>query len=409
MELSFRYRIYPTKEQEKKILNTCRCARYMYNRLLKQRTTAYRNTRQWKLFDPSVIIQQCPFLAEVDPAALLWAQNYLEMAFNNFFALKRSQSLDYRPESIFRNQCDPNYKLMIPDLMGYPRLKEKKVTRESYTTNAKDLVVQNGRLDLPHIGSVKIRYHRDIPADAQKLCCTILKQRCGDYYAIFRLRFPDPHPRKKLLSPIGIVYRQGQLAVRSDCYPVQYRHEDPALTARIQKAYQTLQRRIPGSVRYEKQRQYLASLYQKRVNQRRDDLHKAALKIVKASDCICLERPEVLTRLPSLEDDDLKAELLDEAWWSFSDLIRYKAQMRGKHFWTMSPTLPIYRYCSVCEKPVPDAPDSSRWICPHCCAELPASLNAARNMRKIAERYIRDQDRERTKQKMKYEPQDMRG
>lgn len=395
MELSYRYRIYPTKEQEQKIRNTCHCARYMFNRLLKQRTTAYRNTRKWISFDPDVIIQQCPFLAEVDPAALLWAQNYLEKAFTNFFTLKRTQHLEYRPESIFHNQFDPNYKLMAPDLMGYPRLKDKKVTRESYTTNAKDLVIQNGRLELPLIGSVKIQYHRDIPENAQKLCCTILKQRCGDYYVIFRLRFPEPRQRKKLTSPLGVVYHQGQLAIRSDYQPVQFRHEDPALTARIQRAYQTLQRRTPGSSRYEKQREYLASLYQKRVNQRRDDLHKAALKVVTASDCICLERPEVLTRLASLEDDTLKAELLDEAWWSFSDLIRYKAQMRGKHFWTMSSALPIYQHCSVCDKSVPDAPDSSRWICPYCCADLPANLNAARNMRKIAERYIRDRDRER--------------
>ena len=44
MEYAYKFRIYPSKQQETLILRTFGCARYVYNYYLNQRIQAYKNT-----------------------------------------------------------------------------------------------------------------------------------------------------------------------------------------------------------------------------------------------------------------------------------------------------------------------------------------------------------------------------
>ena len=43
MEYAYKFRIYPSKQQETLILRTFGCARYVYNYYLNQRIQAYKN------------------------------------------------------------------------------------------------------------------------------------------------------------------------------------------------------------------------------------------------------------------------------------------------------------------------------------------------------------------------------
>lgn len=44
MEYSYKFRIYPTTQQEQLILRTFGCARYVYNYFLNQRIQTYKRT-----------------------------------------------------------------------------------------------------------------------------------------------------------------------------------------------------------------------------------------------------------------------------------------------------------------------------------------------------------------------------
>jgi len=44
MEYSYKFRIYPNKEQEKLIQRTCGCCRFVYNYFLAQRIEQYKQT-----------------------------------------------------------------------------------------------------------------------------------------------------------------------------------------------------------------------------------------------------------------------------------------------------------------------------------------------------------------------------
>ena len=46
MEYSYRFRIYPTKEQEAQIAKTLGCCRYVYNHDLAMRTQIYKDKKE---------------------------------------------------------------------------------------------------------------------------------------------------------------------------------------------------------------------------------------------------------------------------------------------------------------------------------------------------------------------------
>lgn len=388
-ELTYRYRLYPTKQQERDIMRTCSCARFLYNKLLEDRTKHFRETMEWKKLDRGAYAV-LPFLANIDPGALNWAQSSLEKAYRKFFHDHHTKPDRYRPECLVKAKGDPDYVLMDTDLVYYPRFKRKKTSKESYTTYIQNLTIQNGRIHLPRIGAVKIKYHRSLPEDGQQISCSVLKKPAGDYYLLVCMRLPEVEQKKELCEPMGIVFSRGKLAVRSDDVPVTFRHQDEETLRRIQKAYRTLKRRKPGSKRYEEQRRYLASLYERRVNQRRDDLHKAARQITNAGDTFYLQAPNVAAQLAYLSSPKDRAVLMDEAWWRFSQMLKYKAQMEGKRFWTVPRDFPVYSICSCCGHFMKgDA--FGKWNCPECGAALLKDVNAAENLKRLAMKYIREQ------------------
>lgn len=84
------------------------CVRFIYNRMLSDKTKHYEETKQKLINTPAQYKAEFPWLKEVDSLALANAQMNLQTAYNNFF---RS------PET------------------GFPKFKSKKSNRKSYTTN----------------------------------------------------------------------------------------------------------------------------------------------------------------------------------------------------------------------------------------------------------------------------------
>ena len=390
MELTYKYRIYPTKQQVSDIRNICGAARFLYNKLLEDRTQHYREKRQWKKLDSKPFIEFFPFLAQTDPGALAWAVNRLDRAYRHFFFVEKTEMDRYRPEAIAKNKMDKKYALLDTDLVCYPQYKRKKDTKESYTTVLKNVNVEKKRILLPVLGRVKIAYHRQVPKDAQLLDCTILKNKAGKYFILLRLALPEA-PKKELQTALGMVFVPGgPIAIRSDGYGVCIRHQTPQQTKRMEQAYKTLCRRVYGSRRYEAQRKYLASLYEKRANQRRDDLHKAARQITNAADVLYLQKPDVRKQAAQQKTARARAEIWDEAWYALYSNVRYKAEQEGKRFWGVPENFPTYHFCSGCGTFKKD-PEENQWVCPECGLQMDKAVNAATNLKHMAEKYIREQ------------------
>ena len=92
MEQAYKYRIYPTKAQERQILKTFGCARWIYNHFLTSRKTAWTergesSTAYTDMYGIPKLKRTAgtEWLAEADKFALQNAVRDLDTAFQNFF------------------------------------------------------------------------------------------------------------------------------------------------------------------------------------------------------------------------------------------------------------------------------------------------------------------------------------
>jgi len=90
MEYSYKFRLYPNKEQEKLIRRTCGCCRFVYNYFLAQRIEQYKQagkapTRFQQDKALTGLKTKLEWLKEVDATALQSALQNLDAACQNFF------------------------------------------------------------------------------------------------------------------------------------------------------------------------------------------------------------------------------------------------------------------------------------------------------------------------------------
>jgi len=389
-ERTFRYRIYPNNEQSVKIISNCGYARFAYNQLLSERTRQYRATGKWKKLDLKKLIEENPFLENADPGALHSAEVSLLNAYRKFFYTERNLTDRYQPEAVERSQKDPEYKLMRCDLMSYPRFKKRKHEAESYSTTLEELIIENGKVIIPTLGAVKIKYHRPVPQDSKINKCIIRKVPSGHYYLLLQIEITTPETQY-IDEPLSVLFDERGQILRSDGVRTPDIPFDSNLDKQIKKAYSTLKRRVPGSKRYEAQYKHFSALVEKQVNQRQDWLHKTSRSIAKAAPLICVTKPNVQKKLVALETSEERRKLLNQSRFTLFSYIKYKTEQEGKRFMDFHREypVPLYEMCSRCgalgESAVPGI-----WECPDCKAVMSLTRNALNNMQKFAAQNTRE-------------------
>ena len=163
MERAYKFRIYPTTEQEDLILRTFGCVRFVYNYYLDQRMLAYKKngkspTRFEQDKDLTRLKQQeeTNWLKEVDKCALQNALKHVEAAYKNFF---RGVRQGIR--------------------IGYPRFKSKKSGHQSYQTNG-TIKVLDKAVQLPKLGRAKCRISKDV--NGRILSAPVSRSPSGKYF-----------------------------------------------------------------------------------------------------------------------------------------------------------------------------------------------------------------------------------
>ncbi|MBZ4664608.1 MAG: family element transposase accessory protein TnpB [Caloramator sp.] len=132
---AYKYRIYPTKEQEEYFAKVFGCVRFIYNKMLHDKIEHYKQTGEMLNNTPAKYKKEYSFLKEVDSLALSNAQLNLEKAYKNFFRDKK---------------------------IGFPKFKKKK-GYQSYTTNNQygTVTLEGGYLKIPKLKTkIKIKQHR---------------------------------------------------------------------------------------------------------------------------------------------------------------------------------------------------------------------------------------------------------
>ncbi|MBU5361086.1 IS200/IS605 family element transposase accessory protein TnpB [Enterococcus raffinosus] len=364
---AYKFRIYPTEDQEDFFAKTFGCVRKVYNLMLDDRMKAYEETKndpskKRRFSTPAKYKNDFPFLKEVDSLALSNAQLNLDKAYKNFF----------RDNSV-----------------GFPRFKSKKNPVQSYTTNNQKgtvTLIDNKFIKVPKLKSfIRIKLHRQ-PKGMIK-SATISRHSSGKYY-ISLLCKEEISEFPKTDSVIGIDLGIADFAILSDGQKIDNNKFTSNMEKKLKREQRKLSRRalltkkagkeLFEARNYQKQKKKVARLHEKVMNQRTDFLNKLSTEIIKNHDLICIED---LNTKGMLRNHKLAKSISDVSWSSFVTKLQYKADWYGREIIKLDKWFPSSQICSDCgHKEGKKALNIREWTCPVCHAHHDRDINASINI-----------------------------
>lgn len=364
---AYKFRLYPTEEQEIFFAKSFGCVRKVYNLMLNDRMKAYEETKKnpskkMKFPTPAKYKEEFSFLKEVDSLALANAQLNLDKAYKNFF----------RDKSV-----------------GFPRFKSKKNPVQSYTTNNQKgtvALIDNKFIKIPKLKSlVKIKLHRQ-PKGMIK-SATISRHSSGKYY-ISLLCKEEIIELPKTNSAIGIDLGITDFVILSNGQKIDNNRFTSKMEKKLKREQRKLSRRallakkkainLFEAKNYQKQKRKVARLHEKVMNQRNDFLNKLSTEIIKNHDIICIED---LNTKGMLRNHKLAKSISDVSWSSFVTKLQYKADWYGRKIIKIDKWFPSSQICSECgHQDGKKSLEIREWTCPICHAHHDRDINASINI-----------------------------
>ncbi|EGO8494310.1 IS200/IS605 family element RNA-guided endonuclease TnpB [Enterococcus faecalis] len=364
---AYKFRLYPTEEQERFFAKSFGCVRKVYNLMLNDRIKAYKETKndaskKMNFPTPAKYKKDFPFLKEIDSLALANAQLNLDKAYKNFF----------RDKSI-----------------GFPRFKSKKNPVQSYTTNNQNgtvALIDNKFIKVPKLKSlVRIKLHRQ-PKGIIK-SATISRHSSGKYYVSLLCK-EEVSELPKTNSAIGIDLGIAEFAILSDGQKIDNNKFTSTMEKKLKREQRKLSRRgllakkkginLFEAKNYQKQKRKVARLHEKVMNQRTDFLNKLSTEIIKNHDIICIEN---LSTKGMLRNQKLAKSISDVSWSSFVTKLQYKADWYGREIIKIDKWFPSSQICSECgHKDGKKSLDIREWTCPICHTHHDRDINASINI-----------------------------
>lgn len=364
---AYKFRIYPTEEQELFFAKSFGCVRKVYNLMLYDRIKAYnevKNDVSKKMIfpTPAKYKNEFPFLKEVDSLALANAQLNLDKAYKNFF----------RDKSV-----------------GFPRFKSKKNPVQSYTTNNQHgtiALIDSKFIKVPKLKSlIRIKLHRQ-PKGIIK-SATISRHSSGKYY-ISLLCKEEVSELPKTNSVVGIDLGITHFAILSDGQKIDNNKFTSKMEQKLKREQRKLSRRallarqkgisLFKAKNYQKQKCKVTRLHEKVINQRTDFLNKLSTDIIKNHDMICIEN---LNTKGMLRNHKLAKSISDVSWSSFVTKLQYKADWYGREIIKLDKWFQSSQICSECGHKDGKKPLSIReWTCPICHTHHDRDINASINI-----------------------------
>ncbi|MGW5632428.1 RNA-guided endonuclease InsQ/TnpB family protein, partial [Streptosporangium sandarakinum] len=256
-----------------------------------------------------------------------------------------------------------------------PRFRSRKDRRQAvrFTKNARFSVTAGGRLRLPKIGEVPVRWSRTLPSDPSSV--TVIKDAAGRYFASFVLETAD-EPLPRAAAEVGIDLGLTHFAVTSDGRKIENPRFLRQAERRLRKAQRALDRKAKGSANRKKAVVKVARAHTRVADARRDFAHKLSAALIRDNQAIYVENLSV----KGLARTKLAKSVHDAGWSAFTAMLEYKAARYGRTFARIDRWFPSSKLCSACGTVQDEMPLNVRsWTCP-CGAAHDRDVNAAINI-----------------------------
>jgi putative transposase len=317
---SYRYRIVPTKAQERRLLRWLDLTRELYNNALEERKGAWEKQRK-KIhrFDQyrqiAGVKEVRPEFADVPVAFLRGALKRIDCAFNDFFGRCRRKE---KP--------------------GYPRFKSAKrwhslaIDDIDSARKGRLFCAGNKRINVPLLGKVKIHLHR--PLDGNPKTMRIIREGDRWFIRLTCTDVPSKPPLPKTCREVGIDCGLLQFAATSDGEifenPRPYKEAKRALGRTLRRINRRMQlgsqRRRKAVLQLQRQHAHIANI-------RRENHITVARSLVAHYDTIYVED----LSLRGLTAGPLATSFRDAAFGNFLKWLRTKAEDAAREIVEVNP------------------------------------------------------------------------
>lgn len=357
MYKAFKYRLYPTRQQETALATTLETHRHLYNRALEERKTAWESERRTVTFyeqsaQLTIDRQTHPYLSVTNAGSCHATLRRLDKAFQAFFR-----------------------RVKAGETPGYPRFKGRNrfhtVEFAGYRNGCK---LDGNRIYFQHIGRVKMKLHRPIEGMIKTVSFT---RQADGWHVVFVCDLgdvqPPPHPGPAVGIDLGLkaflVTSEGEQVAPPQFYRKAQRT--------LRRAQRRVARRKKGSRRRAKAVALLAKQHLHIANQRRDFHHKTARQLVTRYSTIAHEA----LNIQGIARSRLAKSTHDAGWGLFLMILGSKAAEAGCTVIAV-PAAGTTQMCSACGA-MPETPktlDDRIHRCTGCGYTADRDHNAAQNI-----------------------------
>lgn len=352
--LTYKYRLYPTKNQTitfNQTLNTCRI---LYNSCLLDRKNAFENTKKGLTYNYQASIltkdkQRIESLNNIHSQILQDVLKRVDKSYKNFFRRVKTRK----------------------EKAGYPRFKpENRYT--SFTYPQSGFKIGDKKLKLSKIGTVKLKLHRSIQGSIKT--CTI-KKELDKWYVCFSVEY-TPVKRNIPNKAIGVDVGLNNFATLSTGEVIDNPNYLRSSEKKLTQKQRQLSKKKKGSKNKNKARVKVTKIHLKIRNQRNDFLHKVSKYIVDNFNYIVIEDLNIKNML---KNHNLAKSISDASWGIFLNYLIYKAENAGSKIFKVDPKYTSI-ICSNCGCYVFKTLSDRIHICPQCNISLDRDLNASLNI-----------------------------
>jgi putative transposase len=361
---AYRYRLYPTADQEQIFAHNFGQVRFVHNHFLAERKAFYEAHKTEKkkglTYEDNA---NALILLKKDP-------QYVWLKIGHSQVLQQSlKDLDTAYQNFFKKRAK------------FPKFR-KKSDKQSCRYMQYIFLGENW-VDFPKIGKVKAVIHRACEGKIKNV--TVTKTKSGRYFASVQVELEMPEPtHAHPTDAVGVDLGLKSFLVTSDSVDIAAPKYLRKAQERLTRLQRQLSRRKKESKGREKARLLLARQHEKVAHQRSDFLHKASHKIMKEYGIIGIEDLNVAGMV---KNHKLARSISDVGWGEFRRQLVYKAQWNGAIVVVVDRFFPSTRRCSDCGYVLPELKLEVReWDCPVCGKHHLRDENSAVNLKLEAQR-----------------------
>lgn len=348
----YKFRIYPTAEQQEKLNQTFGCVRVVWNQLV-ENFNAYGTEEYIDKLSEKMIKEdpRFPWLSDVSAAALQQKRMDFSETKTQFFNKKRKVRI------------------------GRMSFKSKS-NRQSYRLPNQKFSMSGDKIRLEKVGYVPVVLDRVIPQDADLRNVTVSKTPTGKFFVSVLVKINvDLLPTTGRI--IGIDVGLTDLFNFSNGDKVDNPRWMRKNQSKLAKAQQHLSRKKKGSNRYIRQRKKVAKIHEDITNQRSYFLNNMSTSLVRDYDVICVED----LNIAGMAKTRMAKSVNDAGWATFISMLEYKARWYGKSLVKIDRWFPSSQVCSSCgHKDGKKELSVREWSCSSCGVHHDRDLNAANNI-----------------------------